>query len=129
VNEFTRALVIIGAVAIALAAVGLRAAYCARARRNSVHTESLRPWPAVVVFTSTDCDACAPVRNLVFGRAPAGVGREIVYQGGAEQFRSAGVDKVPVVVVIDGRGVPVGVYEGQVTSRRIGWALRKAGVR
>lgn len=128
-NEITRALVIAGTVAIALVATGLWVAFAARARRRSLHTGSLRPWPAVVVFTSTDCDACPPVREIVFGRAPTGVVREIAYQGGAEQFRSVGIDKVPTVAVIDDRGVPVGVFEGQVSSRQIGWALRRAGVR
>jgi hypothetical protein len=52
--------------------------------------------------------------------------REVAYQGNAELFRSAGIDKVPSVVVIDGQGNPVGVFEGQVTSRRIGSAVRRA---
>ena len=119
---------IAGVVAISLAALGLWTAYRARIRRRSVRTEALRPWPAVVVFTSTDCEACAPVRNSVFGRAPAGVVREIAYQGGADEFRSARIDQVPVVVVIDERGVAVGVYEGRVNARQFGWALRRAGI-
>lgn len=125
-NEIGRALVIIAAVVVALGGVGLWAHYRTLVRQKSIHTEPLRPWPAVVVFTSTDCDACDPVRDTVFGRAPVEVVRELAYQGRAEQFRSAGIEKVPAVVVIDGRGTPVGVFEGQVSARQIERALRRA---
>jgi len=128
VNEIVRALVIVGAVAIAVAAAGLWATYRARSPRSTVRTESLRPWPAVVVFMSTDCDACGPVRDAVFGLSPANAFREIAYQGDAQQFRSAGIDKVPAVVVIDEQGIAVGIFEGRVSSRRVGSTLSRAGL-
>jgi len=128
VNEITRAVVIIGVVGVGLAVVAAWTAYADISRRSAIRTGSLRPWPAVVFFTSTDCDACDPVRKVVFGRAPRDVIREIAYQGGADQFRSAGVEKVPAVVVLDGRGRAVGLFEGQVTRRQIGRALRRAGI-
>jgi len=129
VSEITRAVVIVGVVAFALGATGLWVAYRARRRRSSIGTESLRPWPAVVLFTSTDCDACDPVRSIVSSSAPGDVVREIVYQGSADAFRSAGVGRVPSLVVIDGQGRAVGVHEGQVTSGQIEKALRRAGLR
>ena len=128
-NEITRALVIVGVVGLALIATALWAARAARSRRRAILTEALRPWPAVVLFTSTDCDACDPVRALVHGVVPGAAMRELAYQGNAERFRSAGVEKVPVVVVINGVGDPVGVFEGPVTGRQIGRALRRAGIR
>ncbi|MDH3261086.1 MAG: hypothetical protein OEM84_08965 [Acidimicrobiia bacterium] len=82
-NEITRALVIVGAVASALAVTALRAAY-------GIGRLGVR---------------------LTLGR-----------------FGPAGIDKVPVVVVIDGRGAPIGVDQGHMTVHRIGWALRGAGV-
>lgn len=120
---------VVGVVAVALAVTGLWIVWAARSRRRAIHTEILRPWPAVVLFSSTDCDACEPVRTVVVNRAPGDVVRELVYQGNAEEFHSAGVTRVPVVVVIDGGGSPVGVFEGRVTPRQIGRALRRAGIR
>ena len=122
-SEVARALLIIGAVAVALVAARGWASYQSWSRRRSIDTESLRPWPAVVVFTSTDCDACDPVRATVSGST--GAAREIKYQGNAEQFRSVGIDRVPAVVVIDGHGTPMAVFEGQVSSGQIARALRR----
>ena len=127
-NEITRAAVILGAVGVGLAAIRVWVAVRARSLRNSVSTESLRPWPAVVLFTSTDCDACEPVRDIAFARCPDGAVREVVYQGHADLFRSAGIRNVPAIVVIDGQGEAVGAYEGPVTGRRLASALRRAGI-
>ncbi|MGZ5384144.1 MAG: hypothetical protein ACXW15_01020 [Acidimicrobiia bacterium] len=127
-SEITRAVVIVAVVAFALGATGLWAGYRARGRRSAISTESLRPWPAAVLFTSADCDACDPVRSILSGCASGDVVREVVYEGSAGTFRSAGVDSVPVVVVIDDRGTPIGVYEGQVTARQIERVLRRAGL-
>ena len=127
-NELTRAAIILGAVGVGLAVMRIWMALRARSLRSSVRTESLRPWPAVVLFTSTDCDACEPVRTIVSSSCPQGALREVVYQGRSDLFRSAGIRNVPAVVVIDGQGDPVGVYEGQVTARLIGAAVRRAGI-
>lgn len=127
-NEITRAAVILGAVGFGLAAIRVWVAVRARSLRNSVSTESLRPWPAVVLFTSTDCDTCGPVRAFALARCPDGSVREVVYQGSSDRFRAAGIGKVPAIVVIDGKGEAVGVYEGQVTGRRLASALRRAGI-
>lgn len=126
VNEIGRALLIVGLVGVVLGTVGLWTAYRAGSRRRAVHTESLRPWPAIAFFTSTDCDACDPVRITLRDRTPNV--REIAYQGGAGLFRSAGIDRVPAVVVIDRQGRAVGVFEGRVSSAQIGRALRRAGL-
>ncbi len=126
VNEITRTLVIAGAIGVVLGAVGVWAAYQTRSRRGTGRTGALRPWPAVVVFTSTDCEACEPVRDVVHCQTPADFVREIAYQGGAEQFRLAEVGKVPTVVVIDRQGIAVGLFEGQVGLRQIERALRRA---
>ena len=127
-NELTRAAIILAAVGVGLACIRIWVAVGARSLRSSVRTESLRPWPAVVLFTSTDCDACEPVRNAVFASCPHEAVREVVYQRHSDLFRSAGIRNVPTVVVIDGQGDPVGVYEGQVTERIIGSAVRRAGI-
>jgi len=126
VNEITRALVIAGAVGVLLGTVGVWAAFQTRSRRGTVRTGALRPWPAVVVFTSTDCEACGPVRDVVHSQTPADFVREIAYQGDAEQFRIAGIGSVPTVVVIDRQGTAVDLFEGQVGPRQMGRALRRA---
>ncbi len=127
-NEITRALVIAGAVSVGLASTWVWVTAAARLRRRSVRTGPLRPWPAVVLFTSTDCDACAPTRVAVMAHAPDQVVREVSYQGNAELFRSAGVGKVPAVVFIDGRGAAVAVFEGDVRAHQMRRALRRAGI-
>jgi hypothetical protein len=126
VNEITRALVIAGSVGVVLGAVGVWAAYQTRSRRGTLRTGGLRPWPAVVVFTSTDCEACEPVQDIVHSQTPADFVREIAYQGGAEQFRMAGIGRVPAVVVINRQGTVVALLEGQVSPRQIGRAVRRA---
>lgn len=128
VNEVARALVIIGLVGLALAAVGIWTAVRTESRRRTVKTEPLRPWPAVVLFTSIDCDACEPVRETIQSCAPQGIVREIAYQGGAELFQSAGIERVPSVVAIDQRGAVVAVLEGAVGLRRMRRALGRAGL-
>lgn len=128
-NEVTRALVIVGAVSLGLVSTWVVVVSSARLRRRSVRTDPLHPWPAVVLFTSTDCDACGPVRDTVVAHAPDQVFREVSYQGNADLFRSAGVGKVPAVVLIDGRGTAVAVFEGDVRAHQMRRALRRAGIR
>lgn len=128
-NELTRAAVILGAVGVGLAAIRIWSAVGARSLRRSVRTEALRPWPAVVLFSSNDCDACEPVRAAVAVRCPREIFREVAYQGSSDVFRAAGIGNVPSVVVIDDEGEAVAVFEGQVPGRRIGSALRKAGIK
>ncbi len=120
---------IAAALAAAIVAVAVWAGVRARLRWRSIRAEFLRPWPAVVVFTSTDCDACNPVRETVLSASPAKAVREVAYQRDAGKFRSSGIDKVPAVVVIDAHGKPVGFFEGAVSSREIGRALRRARLR
>lgn len=128
VSEVARALVIMGAVGLASGSVGIWAVVRAEFRRRTVNTEPLRPWPTVVMFSSDDCDVCDPVRVIVRSTVGDGRFREIAYQRDSELFRSAGIDRVPAVVLVDERGRAVNVFEGPVGSYRMRRAVRRAGV-
>lgn len=128
VSEIVRVLLIVGAVAVALTVVRGWAGYLALSRRKSLHTESLGPGPAVVLFTSADCDACDPLRDTVHGSVATDLFQEVKYQENAEQFRSVGINRVPAVVVIDRQGRAVEIFEGPVSPRQLGRAMRRAQV-
>lgn len=128
VNEAERALILVAVIGAALLFPAVRAWIVRRASRDSLSVEALRPWPAVVMFTSNDCDSCGPVREAVHQVASAGVVREVAYQGDAATFLAAGIGEVPVVVVVDRAGRTVARFDGRVSPRRLRGALRRAGL-
>lgn len=128
VNEAERTLILVAVGAAALLLPAVMAWSARRASRLSIRVEALQPWPAVVMFTSDDCDSCGPVRDVVQQLTPAGALREVVYQGDAATFTAAGVGEVPVVVVLDRVGTTVARFDGQIVSRRLLGALRRAGL-
>ena len=79
----------------------------------------------VVAFTSKGCENCMQVMALL-----ASVGaqvREVSFDLDPELFEAAGVEAVPLVVVVDRDGNPVWQRGGKLTGRTVRRALARAG--
>jgi hypothetical protein len=80
----------------------------------------------IVVFTSTECANCkkvlAKLRSL---DVPL---REITHELEPATFEAAGVEAVPLTVVVDDQGTVVAQLPGVVSTRRVIRSLRSAGL-
>ncbi len=80
---------------------------------------------AIVAFTSTDCSTCRKVMQRV-GALGVAV-REVTYELESPSFEKAGVDGVPLVVVLTPRQEPSAQFGGAVSRRRLQRAVAAAG--
>jgi len=80
---------------------------------------------ALVAFTSTECENCEQVmRQLVGLRVKI---REITHENEPALFEAAGVDGVPLVVVLRPDGTHASQFAGTVRRRALSRALIEAG--
>lgn len=80
----------------------------------------------IVVFTSTECVNCKEV--LATLRSLDVPLREVTHELEPAAFEAAGVEAVPLTVVLDHQGAVVAQLPGVVSGRRVKRALRSAGV-
>ena len=80
----------------------------------------------VVVFTSTECANCKQV--LATLRSLDVPLREVTHELEPATFEAAGVEAVPLTVVLDDQGVVTAQLPGVVSARRVKRALRSAGI-
>lgn len=126
--DFLLRLVIVAAV-LGLAVLAARLWPRWMARRQAarpVAVDGLGPWPAVVVFTSPGCSSCPPALEAVRAEAGDWPVREVSFAREPERFPEAGVEAVPVVVVVDAGGKVRGQFAGVPDRRRLGEVLRAA---
>ena len=80
---------------------------------------------AVVAFTSTDCSTCRKVMRRI-GTLGVPV-REVTYELEAGSFEKAGVDGVPLVVVLTPGQERAAQFGGAVSRNRLHRAVAAAG--
>ena len=119
-----RAILIGGVAAIAIAA-GLLATRRRRSAQPPVRVDGLGFDSAIVVFTSTDCSRCRKTMSQL-SVLDATV-REVAYELEPGLFESAGVDGVPLVVVMTPDGARSSQFAGAVGDFRLNRALARAG--
>jgi hypothetical protein len=79
----------------------------------------------LVIFTSTDCANCRAALGVAADTgAPV---REITYELEPMLFRQAGVEAVPLTVVMSNEGSIVATFAGVPRQRGLRRALRRAG--
>lgn len=119
-----RALLLGGLVAVAVA-VGVLTTRARRSAQPPVRVAGLGFDAAIVAFTSTDCSNCKKVMRLL-SRLDVPV-REVAYELEPRLFETAGVDGVPLVVVMRPDGSRSAQFGGVVRRLRLRRALARAG--
>ena len=120
-----RVLLVIAAVVL----VAMVARLVGRWQRPShpvVDVTRLQPDGGIVVFTSTDCATCAEARSVVEGVGV--VMREVTWELEPARFAAAGVEAVPLTVVVAEGGAAVSVFAGVPRRRALRRAVAKAGI-
>lgn len=117
--------VLVAALAAAAAGAGLAVTRRRGATQPRARVERLGFDVAVVAFTSTDCSTC----RKVMGRLGAlGVPvREVTHELEPGVLEAAGVEGVPLVVVLSPTGEPSAQFGGNVSRRRLRRAVEHAG--
>ena len=102
--------------------VGLLAARWSRPSHPRVHLDALGLPSGLVIFTSTDCPTCGRARSVAEGfDVPI---REITHELEPALFDRAGIEAVPLTVVVDGEGGVVAQFTGVPRRRALGRAIR-----
>ena len=94
-----------GLVAGALAVAGIVVLFQrSRARQTVKRVSATGLEPGVYLFTSTTCSSCLQARETLEARLGEGRFRELNWEEASQTFEELGVDAVPAVMVVDGRG-------------------------
>lgn len=113
--------------AAVLGAVWLLARWWAgRGRSSAVDVSGLMSGAGVVIFTRDDCINCeqALAEIELVGVAT----RRVRLEEEPELAAAAGVEGVPMTVVVDGAGRSRAQFGGKLDRRRLRRALRRAGI-
>lgn len=111
-----RVAVLVGVIAVALA-VSRSTRPLHRPSHPRVDLRGTSLPNGLVVFTNSDCAACAQARAAL---KTAGVAfREVTYELEPGLFASIGVESVPLIVARDGNGVTIGQISGKPQPRRL----------
>lgn len=114
-----------GGVAV-LALLGARlAARHQRSAQPKARVSGLDVDAAVIAFTSTDCPTC---RKMMRRLGDLGVPiREVTHELEPDRFEAAGVEGVPLIVVMTPGGSPTQQLAGTVSTARLRRAVARAG--
>lgn len=117
---------VVVAVAVAALAIGFLLRRGQWSSHPPIDLSELALPAGVLVFTSTECGNCkkvlATLRSL---NVPV---REVTHELEPATFEAAGVEAVPLTVVIDDQGTVVAQLPGTVSVRRVKRSLRSAGL-
>jgi hypothetical protein len=125
-SETLLRLAVVVVLVAAAAAVGLMLRRWQWASHPPIEATELNLPPGLVVFTSVDCTNCKKMLDAL-RRLDLPV-REVTYELEPGMFEAAGVEAVPLTVVIDDQGAVVTQLPGVVSARRVKWAARRAGI-
>lgn len=119
-----------GVVALVLLAAAAGAGLVARRfsgpSHPSVELGDLGTPSSVVMFTSTDCTTCGEARAVM--RSLEVTIREVTYELEPAAFTAAGVEAVPMTVVVGADGTVAAQFTGVPPRRRAHRAIRAAGI-
>jgi hypothetical protein len=117
-------------IVVAVMAIALTIGFVLRRGRWSSHppidVSKLALPSGIVVFTATDCSNCKKVLTTL--RSVEVPVREVTHELEAATFEAAGVEAVPLTVLIDDQGKVVAQLPGVVSARRVKRSLRSAGL-
>ena len=84
-----------------------------RTRSEGGETISIEfgPFPAVVLFTSAECENCGPARAVVFAEAPE-IAKEVVFDLQPGLFELVRLKGVPTTIMADAKGLILRRIEG-----------------
>ncbi len=106
---WARAGLVAGALAVAGVVVLIQRS---RARQTVRRVAATGLEPGVYLFTSTTCSSCIRARETLEAGLGEGRFRELAWEEASQTFEELGVDAVPAVMVVDGRGRGR-IYPGQ----------------
>ena len=119
-------LLVVGGVLLAAAVAAFIARRFGTAHHPPVDVGGLNLPAGIVLFTSTTCSKCKEA--LSRAKATGAPLREITYEIEAARFEEAGVDGVPLLLVMSASGEVVEQLAGLPGRRRLRRALDRAGV-
>ena len=123
--ELLARLIVLGVGAGIAVGIGLAATRAKRASQPRAQVDVVETDAAVVAFTSTDCDNCARVMAALRGLGVTV--REVAHEREPALFEAAGVEAVPLVVVVRPGGGFASQFAGRVRRSRLRRALADAG--
>jgi len=117
---------VVAALLVVAVVVARAAGRWQRPSHPPVDVSDLAPTPGIVLFTSTDCSSCKAALAAVEGTgAPV---REITWELEGATLEARGVEAVPLTVVVDATGRPVGQVSGVPPRRWLRAAWKRATV-
>jgi hypothetical protein len=122
-EELGRALVVIAVIAAAIG-IGLIASRVKRPPHPPVDVSDLGSAPGILIFTSTDCANCGEALALVRGQ-PLPV-REVTNELEPGRLAAAGVEAVPLTIVLAPDGSQVASFAGVPPRRAFRRAVERA---
>ncbi len=112
-SELAVRLIVVGAVAVVLALLIVMALRGGRSRSPaSVTLSGLGLGPGFVLFTSATCPSCADARDVADRVLGPGRYVERAWEDDPDALTAAGIDEVPLVVVMGRRGRVRSVLRG-----------------
>lgn len=124
-EELGRALLVTAVIAAAIG-IGLVAARIKRPHHRPVDVSDLGSAPGIVIFTSTDCSNCREALEMV--RAQELAVREVTNELEPGRLEAAGVEAVPLTVVLATDGRQVASFAGVPPRRAFRRAVERASV-
>ncbi len=123
--EFAVRVLLVGGLTAVAVAVGFMATRSRRSSQPPVRVGHLELDAAIIAFTSTDCSSCRSVMRLLSDfDVPV---REVAYEIEPGLFDVAGVEGVPLVVVMRPDGSRATQFGGAIGRSRLRRALLRAG--
>jgi hypothetical protein len=120
-----RIVVVVGALLLVLLLARLAGKW-QRPSHPAVEVSALGSEAGIVLFTSTDCSNCAAARRVA--EASGLPIREVTWELEPGRFSAAGVEAVPLTVLVDDRRAATAVFAGVPSGRAIQRAARRAGI-
>jgi len=122
-EELARAFIAVGVIAAAVG-VGFVASKMRRPHHPVVDVSGLGSTPGVVIFTSTECSSCHEALEVV--RAQVLPVREVTNELEPGRLEAAGVEAVPLTVVVAADGTETGTFAGVPPRRAFQRAIQRA---
>lgn len=124
-NDLTLRLLLVGAVVLVAGVAALAARRYGAPYHRPIQTAGIDLPPGIVVFTSTECSKCK--RVLARAKKVGAPLREVTYELERPLFEAAGIEGVPLTVVVDQSGRVIAQMAGLARIGSLRRAVARAG--
>lgn len=124
-TDLTLRLLVVGAVVVVAGIAALVAHRYGAPYHRPIQITGVDLPPGIVVFTSTDCSKCK--RALARAKKVGAPLREVTYELERPLFEAAGIEGVPLTVVVDENGTVIAQMAGLARVGSLRRAVTRAG--